>query len=175
MWLFFRSQTELDLHTGQEVKKSWWYAKWIIFLCVCLHVWFTRGLCILPNFYCHNAVRLWREQGFHSREKRGRVGFSFPLWLYLNAQQIHIHDLKMQSVRRTFVFNLRIFGLHTLIKMLILGLWNANRGQMLTERKGSSWKKVDTVCVPVPCFCSQRLSSYNRLSIRPNQGTLCSV
>lgn len=82
-----------DMHAVQ-------YLCVFVCLCVCLLVWFARGLCVLPNIYCHNDVWLLREQGFHSREKRGwadnRLGL--PLCLCLNAQQIHIHAPNMHTI-----------------------------------------------------------------------------
>lgn len=122
-----------DMHSVQ-------YLRVFVCLCFCLLVWFARGVCVLPNIYCHNDVWLLREQGFHSREKRGWVDnrLGLPLCLCLNAQQIHIHALNMHTITHTFVCNLCLFGLHTLTKTLIFGGCNANRGQMVIAKKGFS-------------------------------------
>lgn len=99
--IFFRSshmrrrnpRSRDDMHAVQ-------YLCVFVCLCFCLLVWFARGLCVLPNIYCHNDVWLLREQGFHSREKRGwadnRLGL--PLCLCLNARQIHIHAPDMHTI-----------------------------------------------------------------------------
>lgn len=83
----------VDMHTVH-------YLRVCVFSCFCLLVWFAPGVRVLPNIYCHNDVWLLREQGFHSREKRGWVDnrLGLPLCLCLNAQQIHIHALNMHTI-----------------------------------------------------------------------------
>lgn len=99
------SDLRQDQSFTQEVKEHTelcWYAHCSLFtrVRVCSCLWFAPGVRVLPNIYCHNDVWLLREQGFHSREKRGWVDnrLGLPLCLCLNAQQIHIHALNMHTI-----------------------------------------------------------------------------
>lgn len=127
------------------------------FVCTrsCLLVWL--GLCVLPNIYCHNDVWLLREQGFHSREKRGlsrqQVG---PPFVSLFERSANTYSCTQYAHNSTHLFVIFVWVACINKKIFFfLRLRCKQRARGKKQRKVSRTKRGGrSLQEPMPCYFS---------------------